>query len=623
MSWLDLLLGRPLASDAERQQRIGPAAGVPIFGLDALSSAAYGPEAALTVLLPLGVTGLRFALPISLVIIVLLLLVYSSYRQTIAAYPGGGGAYTVAHQNLGAGAGLLAAAALMIDYVLNVAVGISAGVGALISALPSLQPHTLGLCLAILALLAIINLRGVREPGLAFMAPTYVFVACLMVVMVWGAFKALLASGHPHPVVPPPRPPDPREALSVWLLIKAFASGCTAMTGVEAVSNGVPAFREPVVPLARRTLTVIIVMLIGLLAGIAFLVVPLQIGATEPGQAGYESVLSQVTGAVAGKGLFYYVTITSIVLVLCLSANTSFADFPRVCRVVAQDGYLPYWFAMRGRRLVYASGMYVLTALSGALLLLFGGVTDRLIPLFAVGAFLAFTLSQAGMVAHWRKSAEHGAGFRQLVNGIGMIGTCLTLGVVLVAKFTAGAWLIVLVIPCLLMLMLAVRRHYRQIAKETLSPAPLELAQVSAPLVVVPLEQWDRTAKKALQLALSLSPEVHVLHIASDEECSTLPKQWHEFAEAPAQQCGLPGPKLVVLQSPYRMVVTPILQYVQELEQQHPDRSIAVVVPELIEPHWYYAFLHNQRAKVLKALLLLREHHRIVIVTVPWYLESE
>jgi amino acid transporter len=623
LSWLDLLLGRPLASDEERQQRIGPAAGVPIFGLDALSSAAYGPEAALTVLLPLGVTGLRFALPISLVIIVLLVLVYSSYLQTIAAYPGGGGAYTVAHQNLGAGAGLLAAAALMIDYVLNVAVGISAGVGALISALPSLQPHTLGLCLAILALLAIINLRGVREPGLVFMAPTYVFVACLMVVLVWGGSKALLASAHPHPVVPPPRPPDPREALSVWLLIKAFASGCTAMTGVEAVSNGVQAFREPIVPLARRTLTVIIVMLIGLLAGIAFLVVPWQIGATEPGQAGYESVLSQVTGAVAGKGLFYYVTITSIVLVLCLSANTSFADFPRVCRVVAQDGYLPYWFALRGRRLVYASGMYVLTALSGALLLLFGGVTDRLIPLFAVGAFLAFTLSQAGMVAHWRQSAEPGAGFRQLVNGIGMSGTCLTLGVVLVAKFTAGAWLIVLVIPCLLMLMLAVRRHYRQIAKATLSPTPLELEQVSAPLAVVPIEQWDRTAKNALQLALSLSPEVHVLHIASDEECSTLPKQWHEFAEVPAQQCGLPGPKLVVLQSPYRMVVTPILQYVQELEQQHPDRSIAVVVPELIELRWYYAFLHNQRAKVLKALLLLREHHRIVIVTVPWYLESK
>src|ERR1700731_1259296 len=419
MTVLDLLLGRPLASDEARAEQIGASAGIPIFGLDALSSAAYGPEAALTLLIPLGAAGIAYMVPISASIIVLLTIVYFSYRQTIQAYPGGGGSYTVARQNLGVSAGLLAAAALMIDYVLVVAVGISAGVGALVSAVPSLQPHTLALCLGILVLITLVNLRGVRETGLIFMAPTYLFVGSLFAAIAIGLFKTFSAGGHPVPLEPLPRIATAAAAPTTWLILQAFASGCTAMTGVEAVSNGVKAFREPVIATARRTLTIIIALLIALLAGIAYLVRGYGIQATDPGLPGYQSVLSMLLAAVTGRGAFYYVSIGSILLVLALSANTAFADFPRLCRAIAQNRYLPDGFSIRGRRLIYSQGVYALAALAGVLLILFRGVTDRLIPLYAVGAFLAFTLSQAGMVSHWRKSSDPRAKHYMVVNGIG------------------------------------------------------------------------------------------------------------------------------------------------------------------------------------------------------------
>ena len=407
-SILNILFGRPLSSKEDEGQRVGPAAGVPVFGLDALSSAAYGPEAALTVLLPLGLAGIAYIFPISLTIIVLLSIVYFSYRQTIAAYPTGGGSYSVATQNLGTRAGVVAGAALMIDYVLNVAVGISAGVGALVSALPQLQPYTLPLCLAILVILTVVNLRGVRETGLALMAPTYVFVGCLGGVILLGLWKALLHGGHPAAVVAPPRMPSAAATVSLWLLIKALASGCTAMTGVEAVSNGVKAFREPRVKCSQTTLTIIIGILVLFLAGIAYLARAYGIGATQPGQPGYQSVLSQLIAAIAGRNIFYFVSIGAILSVLSLSANTSFADFPRLCHFIAEDGYLPYPFAIRGRRLVFSFGVYTLAFLAGILLIVFHGLTDKLIPLFAVGAFMAFTFSQAGMVMHWRRSGGRG-----------------------------------------------------------------------------------------------------------------------------------------------------------------------------------------------------------------------
>jgi amino acid transporter len=622
MSLIDLLVGRPLKSSEERGEKLGPAAGIAVFGLDALSSAAYGPEAALTLVIPLGAAGIAYIIPISVSIIILLLIVYFSYCQTIEAYPTGGGSYTVARQNLGVFAGLLAAAALMIDYVLTAAVGISAGVGALISAVPSLQPHTLSLCLAILLLITIVNLRGVRETGAVFLFPTYLFVATLFITLGLGLVTSLAAGGEPEPVIAPPPLQPQTMMVSAWLLLKAFSSGCTAMTGVEAVSNGVKAFREPVVKTALRTLTAIVVILIVLLAGIAYLVRAYHIGATPPGEPGYQSLLSQLTAAVAGKGVFYYVTIGSILLVLALSANTAFADFPRLCRAVALDGYLPYSFASRGRRLVYSQGIYVLAFLSAFLLVLFGGVTDRLIPLYAVGAFLAFTLSQAGMVAHWMRKRGRRSRSSMFVNGLGAAATATTVAVVTVSKFAEGAWVTTLLIPAIMILMIAVRRHYDREQAETAKPEPLELSGLRQPLVVVPILRWDKVAQKGLRFALILSADVQGLHVDCGEGSKQLRANWSGFVEEPAKKAGLPIPKLVVLNSPYRFIINPILDYVLELEKKNPDREIAVLVPELVVQRWYHYLLHNQRAAWLKALLLLKGNQRIIVIDVPWYLSS-
>jgi len=622
MSVADFLFGKPLTTSDERAERTGPGAGIGIFGLDALSSAAYGPEAALTLLLPLGAAGLVFMTPISLRIIVLLSIVYFSYRQTIAAYPTGGGSYTVARQNLGPMAGLLAASALMIDYVLTAAVGISAGVGALVSAVPSLQRHTLGLCLVILALLAIVNLRGVRQVGATFMLPTYVFIVSLLGAIALGLVKAFAAGGHPAPVVPPPTLGPAAAPITAWLLLQAFANGCTAMTGVEAVSNGVRAFRQPVVPTAQRTLTAIIALLIVMLAGIAYLVRAYGIGATVPGAPGYQSVLSMLIAAVAGKGLFYYVAIASILSVLVLSANTAFADFPRVCRAVAQNRYLPNAAALRGRRLVYSYGVYALTALCAVLLIVFGGVTDRLIPLFAVGAFLAFTLSQAGMVMHWRRTGGPRARVSMFVNGLGAAATAVTVVVVMVAKFTSGAWVTALLIPAIVALMLAIHRHYAHVGAETATSKPLDVAPPRPPIVVVPIAGWDKIAQKALHVAMNMSPDVHAVHVDAGEERETLEQRWPRLVEEPAQRAGVPAPRLVVVPSPYRFVIPPILDYVAKIAGVQSDRDIVVLIPEMVEPHWFHYALHNQRAELLRALLLLKGGDRISVASVPWYLKA-
>ena len=435
MNLLDLIVGKPLRSSEERAEQIGPAQGIPIFGLDALSSAAYGPEAALSLLIPLGLLGVRYIVPVSAAIITLLVIVYFSYRQTIEAYPTGGGSYTVARFNLGTFWGLLAAAALMADYILTAAVGISAGVGALVSAVPRLLPHTLSLCLGILVVLTIVNLRGVKDAGTAFLLPTYLFVGCLGVTIIGGLIRATMSGGHPAPAALLPPMLAATATVSYWLLLRVFSSGCTALTGVEAVSNGVRAFREPRVKNAQLTLAIIIAILGVLLAGISYLVKAYGIMATDPGQPGYQSVLSMLIAAVFGRGVFYYVAIASILLVLSLSANTAFADFPRLGRALAANNYMPHGFGQRGRRLVYGHGIWALAFLSAVLLIVFGGVTDRLIPLYAVGAFLAFTLSQAGMVRHWWKMRGRGWVKSAMINGSGAFVTGITVVVVLVAKF--------------------------------------------------------------------------------------------------------------------------------------------------------------------------------------------
>jgi amino acid transporter len=620
MSFFDLVVGKPLATSEERAEHIGPIAGIPVFGLDALSSAAYGPEAALTLLIVLGLGGIPYIVPISFAIIGLLAIVYVSYLQTIDAYPHGGGSYTVASENLGANAGLLAAAALMIDYILNAAVGISAGVGALVSAFPVLQPHTLALCLAILLILTLINVRGVKDTGTAFLIPTYLFVGTLLLVILVGAVRAFAAGGHPVPIVAPPRLPVSASMLSLWLLAKVFASGCTAMTGVEAVSNGVNAFREPTQKNAKRTLTIIIVVLMVFLAGIALLCRAYSIGATDPGAAGYQSILSQLTAAVMGRGWFYYLTIGSILAVLALSANTSYADFPRLTRAIAMHDYLPHAFMIRGRRLLYSHGVVALVGFTALLLIIFGGVTDRLIPLFAIGAFLAFTLSQAGMVMHWKRQGGKGSLRRMMINGIGAFATGLTLLVVLVAKFSEGAWITAILIPALIVLMSAVKRHYNRVSREIVVDCPMRIDNLAQPLVIVPLDRWTRITEKGLRFALKISDQVQAVHVDAEECCDEVRQMWQRNVAAPMLESGKAVPELILLSSPYRFVITPLVEYILKIERDHPDRQIAVLVPELVVKHWWQTPLHNQRAQLLKLLLLVRGNQRIMVINIPWYL---
>jgi amino acid transporter len=621
MNILDLVVGKPIQTSDERAEQIGPAQGIPIFGLDALSSAAYGPEAALSLLIPLGLLGVRYIVPISAAIITLLVIVYFSYRQTIAAYPAGGGSYTVARFNLGAPPSLLAAAALLADYILTAAVGISAGVGALISAIPSLLPHTVSICVGILIVITILNLRGVRDAGLAFAVPTYLFVGTLLITIVVGILRVLLSGGHPTPVVPPAPPLPVTAAVSYWLLLKVFASGCTALTGVEAVSNGVKAFREPAVKNAQRALTVIIFLLAVLLAGISYLVKAYGIVATDPGLPGYQSLLSMLSAAVFGKGFFYYLTMASILVVLSLSANTAFADFPRLCRAIAQNNYLPHVFGYRGRRLVYTYGIVVLAVLCGGLLILFGGVTDRLIPLYAVGAFLAFTLSQSGMVMHWWKHRGPRWRRKSLVNGIGGFVTGLTVVIVLFAKFLQGAWITLLFIPLTIVVFVLVRRHYHSVRVLTTCKVPVDVAGLTRPpIAVLVIDRWSNITRQGIEFASRLSPEVIALHVELTEYSEVLQENWKHYVEQPFRAAGKEPPQLHALPSPYRFVIVPIVQFILDLSKKYPARNIIVVIPELVEDKWYEYFLHNQRARLLEWVLLARGNERIFTVSAPWYI---
>jgi amino acid transporter len=619
-------LGRALRSDEEEVEQIGPLSGIPVLGFDALASAAYGPEAALTVLLVVGARASSLMLPISVAIIAVLTAVYFSYRQTIAAYPQGGGSFTVASVNLGELPGLLAACALLMDYVLNVAVAISAGVGAVVSVMPALLPHTLTLCFVLLFLITIANLRGVRSAGVLFMVPMYLFIGALGSTLVWGAIKTCVAGGHPRAVVEPASHAiavHPVAAASTWLVLRAFASGCTALTGVEAVSNAVPIFRPPTVVLARRTLSLIVMALAFLLAGIALLCRSYGITATPPGEPGFESILSQIVGAVAGRGAFYYITMAAVFAVLALSANTSFAGFPRVCHMLALANYLPPTFARRGRRLVYTSGILLLALLSGALLLMFGGVTDRLIPLFAIGAFSAFTLSQLGMVEHWRRSGGKHARQSLVINAVGAFATFSTLAVISVSKFTEGAWLTVLVIPVLLFFFVRVRRARERIASEAAASGPLDMRDIEPPIIVIPIRRLDRVVRSALRLGVSLSSEVFAVQVVSEGglDAEDVAQHWQDWVTRPARAARRAAPQLVVLSSAYREFFTPLLRYVCALGRSHPERRIGVIVPELVQRHWYN-FLLRPRAFLLKLWLLLRGGRQVVIIDAPWYAQE-
>ena len=476
------------------------------------------------------------------------------------------------------------------------------------------------LCLIALVVITLVNLRGVSEAGGVFLLPTYLFLACMFGAIAIGVVHTIVSGGNPHPVIAPPAPAlSGAAAVSAWLLVKAFASGCTALTGVEAVSNGVKAFHEPTAKTAQRTLGLIIVSLVVMLAGIAFLARSYHIVATDPNGNAYQSILSMLFLAVSGRGWFYYTAIGSVLLVLIFSANTAFADFPRVCRAIAEDRFLPLSFANRGRRLVYSEGIWALAVLTAALLIGFGGVTDRLIPLYAVGAFLAFTLSQAGMVAHWHREKGPNSGRNITVNAIGAVATGATVLVVIAAKFIDGAWITVIAIPALLALMYGVRRHYLRLQNEVTSPEPLQLGELTDPLVIIPLQQWSKIAKHALCIAFAISKNIRVVFVAEEDCSDELHADWTKNVAAASHTANAPLPELVLLPSPYRFVVQPVADYILQVSKDNPGVRVIAIVPELVEHRWYNYFLHSQRATLLKALLLRRGNNDLYVLNVPWY----
>ena len=473
-----------------------------------------------------------------------------------------------------------------------------------------------------LLILTIVNMRGVHDTGVVFMIPTYLFTGTLLIVIAVGAWHVFHSAAIRIRSPPLPAIPAATAAVSLWLLLKVFSSGCTAMTGVEAVSNGVMAFRDDTRKNAKITLTIIIVLLAVLLAGIALLCRAYGIAATDPDGPGYESVLSMLTRAVMGHGWFYYLTIGSVLLVLALSANTAFADFPRLTRAIALDDYMPHVFLLRGRRLLYSWGIYVLVALTALLLIVFGGVTDRLIPLFAIGAFMAFTLSQAGMVMHWKRQGD--APLRMFVNGLGAVATGITAMVVLVAKFADGAWITALLIVVMILLMRAVKRHYVRVDRETDLDRPIVPAEITEPIVVVPIDRWSRITEKALSFALSMSNDIRCLHVQiadePDEICERLGARRGRSAARRRQVrsqarrfCSRP-----TATSWRRWSITSL-----EVERESEYQKICVLVPELVVRHWWENLLHNRRADLLKVILLVRGNRRIVVINIPWYLERD
>jgi amino acid transporter len=513
----------------------------------------------------------------------------------------------------------------MIDYVLTAAVGISAGVDALLSAMPELKDHRLLICIGILALLTLINMRGVHDTGVVFMIPTYLFLGTLLIVIGGGAWQVISTGGHPLPVSQIPPPPPQIEMIGVWIILKVFSSGCAAMTGIEAVSNGVMAFRDDARKNAKLALTIIIALLAVLLLGMALLCRAYGIAAVNPDSPHYESVLSILTRAVMGHGWFYYLTIASTLLVLALSANTAFADFPRLTRAIASHSFLPQVFLLRGRRLLYSWGIYVLVFLTATLLIVFDGKTDRLIPLYAIGAFLAFTLSQAGMVVHWRKAphSERGRSIKMFVNGIGAFATGITTIVVLITKFTSGAWITALLIPSMMLIMRSVKAHYNRVNREIDLETPFCPCDVREPIVVMPIDRWSRISEKALLFAITLSSDVRCIHIQSGEESDPISNDWDHLIAEPLRKEGRPRPTLVTQRSPYRYILQPLVDYIISIAPVDEERRVLVLVPELVVRHWWQNLLHNQRANVLKVLLLVRGNRNIVVINMPWYLDRE
>ncbi|KTD06159.1 aminoacid/polyamine transporter [Legionella gratiana] len=622
MSLINKILGKPLTLKAKKKQELSILTGIPALGLDSLSSIAYGPEATLTILLPAGIIGLHYFFALSLLVVLVLIFLYFSYLQTAAAYPERGGAYVVASDNLGKKYGLGAAISLMLDYLLNVTVGISAGVGALVSAIPSLHPYTLTLCLAILLMLTAINLRGLRETGTLFLSPIVIFILCMLIAMIIGVVDVWINNGHPYPVNTPPKiKTSSNETLTFWILLTALAYGLTAMTGVEAVSNAVSLFRKPRVKNAQWTLTIIVGTLTLFLIFIGYLCPAYHILAMDQEQPGYQTILSQIVEATTGKGVFYFISIASIFFVLAYSAQTSFSGFPRICRLLAEDNYLPYFFAERGRRLVFSAGIIILAIFSAVILIAFKGITNNLIPLFAVGSFSAFLFSQTGMVVYWFRNKNRQIGYKLIINALGAVITAVALLIIIITKFMQGAWIIVMIAPTLAFLMYRIKRHYEKIALEIQNPIAIDPLSLKHPIVIIPIHGLDLIAEKAIQFGMLLSDDITAVFIdAGYEDVERLKQLWHEKIEVPAKKVDKEIPKLEIIKSPYRRIYKPLLNFVNKVRKERKNELIAFIIPELVEPKWYEHLLHNIHATGLRALLFLERDPRTIVITVPWYL---
>lgn len=598
------LIGRPIASEHASHERLTKVKALAVLSSDALSSVAYGTEASLGVLVVAGAAAFNWILPISWLILGLLALVAISYRQTIYAYPNGGGSYIVAHENLGVLPGLIAAASLLVDYVLTVSVSISAGVLALVSAFPSLAGYVVPLGIAFILLIMLGNLRGVRESGTIFAAPTYLFIVSILALIAVGLVR--LAMGDPAATAVPRDPLSATEAAGVLLFLRAFASGCSALTGVEAISNGIPAFKKPESRNAATTLIWMASLLGIMFMGISFLAH--QYGIVPRAN---ESVVSQIAAQIfGGRGALYFIVQIATCLILVLAANTSYADFPRLSSILARDGFLPKQFQFRGDRLAFTIGIVALTILSGLLYVVFGGQTDRLIPLYAVGVFVSFTLSQAGMVRHWqRESGNHRRSM--LINGTGAVATGIVAVIFAYTKFIYGAWLVILIIPIIVLLCLGVSRHYQGVAEEvrlTDDDVPPSLRTVEQ-VVIVPISDINKVTLNALTYARSLSSRVVAVHVTDDaEEARHLQEQWEKWGE---------GVNLVILESPYRSLVGPLLSYIDLVQRKQPKAMVTVLVPEYVPHHWYGQILHSQTALRLKASLLFRTN--TVVTSVPYH----
>jgi amino acid transporter len=610
-----LLLGSPIPTEEEVHHRLSKVQALAVFSSDALSSVAYAPEEIMLALLAAGTIALRASFPIALGIALLLVIVASSYYQTIHAYPGGGGAYIVAHENLGQGPGLLAAAALLIDYVLTVAVSASAGVSAIISAVPALGDWRLAIALLAILILAWANLRGVRESGTLFSIPTYGFIAMMLALIVVGVLSLLTGELPLSRLGAGEHAPSAAQALSALIILRAFASGTTALTGVEAISNGIPAFQRPEARNAGTTLIAMVCLL-----GVMFLGVTLLAATFDIAPVPDETLLSQLGRGIFGSGGAYLLLQIMTAAILFLAANTSFADFPRLAAILARDRYLPRQLANLGDRLVFTNGILALTALASALVVLFSAMPHRLIPLYAVGVFLSFTLSQTGMVLRWRAARGPGWAWKATVNGFGALATGLVLVVITASKFLHGAWIVVLLLPLFTAGFEAVRGHYQDVA-EQLSLAGLEpavwdgLAQRRGHKVVVFISGMHRGTLPALRFARALSADVAAVIVDIEPEVTRRVQElW------PRWGYGVP---LVVLPSPYRSTLVPLLEYLDAVDAREPERGLAVVVlPEFVPAKWWHNLLHNQTARLIKRAVLYRRGaagRDRVLVDVPYH----